>query len=500
MTSTITSRFRKQFVQDVIADVSSNNRVYYVGLGKHSLWGNNDSTVATVVDSRQAEANFNRELLIGKRIYANNMAYMVDKTYWSSNTIYDQYDHRVDMSEKNHHVLNGFNKVYKCLFNNNGQPSTVEPNEVSNSTFITADGYYWKYMYTISTANTIAFINPDFIPVDVNNSIVTSAINGSIEVILIDAGGTGYSGTNSGYILQALTSTLFEVDQSASAENFYYNSADIYITGGSGAGQISTISNYVVNSSGKFVITSQPLSSIDVTSQYRIAPQIAIEGDGTGARAYCTVSSNSFIIDSVVMVNQGSGYTFANAYVVANTTYGSGALLTPIISPQGGHGSDPISELGAKGLCISVNIANNESNTVSTDIQFRQAAIIVDPKRYSNTAQTYSSNTFSAITELEVSLVGDPFISREMVSGLTSNASAMVTTSNSTYVFVSNVVGTFVTGELIAGANSGATASITSIANSDIAFDKHKLLYLDNFEYVQRSNTSSESVKLFINF
>ena len=64
-------------------------------------------------------------------------------------------------------VTEDFN-VYKCMYNNHGAQSTVMPSSINTSAGVsetTADGYKWKYMYSISAANDFKFITTSFIPV-----------------------------------------------------------------------------------------------------------------------------------------------------------------------------------------------------------------------------------------------------------------------------------------------------------------------------------------------
>ena len=55
------------------------------------------------------------------------------------------------------YVLSSANNVYKCMNNNAGGTSTVEPSGTSTSEFTTADSYVWKYMYTLSTTQITNF-------------------------------------------------------------------------------------------------------------------------------------------------------------------------------------------------------------------------------------------------------------------------------------------------------------------------------------------------------
>ena len=152
---------------------------------------------------------------------------------------------------------------------------------------------------------------------------------------------------------------------------------------------------------GQYVVTADQFNSpaLDLTSTFRIAPQILITGDGSGAKAICTVNttSGSYFIDYVEVKNNGNNYSFSNVSVLANPSYGTGASLRAVIPPPGGHGADVATELGSNRLGVSVLYNNNENYSISTDVPFRQGAIISIPYKFT-APETYK--TFNALTNV----------------------------------------------------------------------------------------------------
>lgn len=423
---------------------------------------------------------------------------------------------------------------------------------------------------------------------------MSAASNGSIDIVLISNTGSNYRGYISGSIAQVISNTLFRVEstEDLSSENFFYNTSGFYITDGTGEGQLTTISNYTVNSSGYYVATSSSVNSpvLDLTSNFRIAPQIKIEGDGTGATAVCTVNtiSNSFFIETVDVLTPGSNYSFANVTVVANPLYGSNAQLRAVIPPKGGHGADSATELGCQELGVSLFFNNSEFSTISTDVPFRQVSVISIPYKFtappasrtfnalsavSNTNDTisfstantyfkvgdvvtyatangnvaisglsnnetyyvvqsntttvqlsltyegnainltagtnesghslfttnrYYSNTFNALTYLNIGSTSGTFIRNEYVVGGTSSARARIAFANSSIVKISYPVGTFANGETVTGESSLATATISSINNPDIQPFTSSVLYLNNIEAITRSDSEFEQTYMIL--
>ena len=84
--------------------------------------------------------------------------------------------------------------VYKVLDNNGGANSTVEPTGTSTSILTTADGYKWKYMYTLSASQQANFLSTDFMAVATDSTVSSAATDGAINIVKIKTAGSG--GTN----------------------------------------------------------------------------------------------------------------------------------------------------------------------------------------------------------------------------------------------------------------------------------------------------------------
>lgn len=597
MSNITTKYFSKKIATALINELSNN--VYYYALGRYLPWAN-ESSPDTAVDTVKAINDFKRTIIAGKRIKPTDILNLVVRHNWISGTVYAQYDDTdPNLYDKSFYVINSTEKVYKCLFNNGGAVSLTEPTLVQLDKFQTADGYIWKYMYSLSSANNTKFSSGSYIPVEPNTAVSSAASNGSIDVILNTNPGSGYTGYISGTIKSVVSNTLFSIESlsTLSVDNFYYNSSAFYIINGTGEGQLTVVSNYVVNSSGHFVYTQTPLNSpqLDLTSEYRIAPQVSVSGDGSGAKAICTVNASaSYSIDTLSVISSGSGYSYANVSIVSNPSYGSGAQARAIIPPWGGHGYDAANELGSKLVGFSTFFVNSESNTISTEVSFRQGALITGPAKFATpdayktfnantgvsnttdliyiaganthfrygdrvtyivdagntavgglsngfsyyvnfsnssslslstvvdgasvnvtsgssetghrlyTTNTFSSNTFNALTTLSITTGVSTLSKNETVTGLSSNALAYVAFANSTVAKVSMIQGNFIAnssfGETLLGSSSGVTVTINNsgINNSDIQPFNFRVLHLDNIEYIQRSNVDNEQGYLIV--
>lgn len=175
---------------------------------------------------------------------------------------------------------------------------------------------------------------------------------------------------------------------SLSSNTDFYKGSVFYITAGAGAGQQRTISEYIVTGSARRVLLAQDFdTAIDSTSRFEISPRISVDGDGQDFQARAIVNTATFAVDTVEVINRGYGYTYGTAQVFGNTgivesgttAQANNANVSIIIGPKGGHGSDPINELNASVVGISIDFANNENGNISTANDYRQFGLIKDP-------------------------------------------------------------------------------------------------------------------------
>jgi hypothetical protein len=102
------------------------------------------------------------------------------------------------------------------------------------------------------------------------------------------------------------------------------------------------------------------------------------------------------------MIESGSGYKIASANVFAHVSVGviSQANVRPILSPPGGHGSNPANELYCSSAAISVKFNGDESNIIPSTNQFRQIGVILNPTYTS--ANIFFSNSTTSFVNGEV--------------------------------------------------------------------------------------------------
>lgn len=384
-----------------IRDVSNNQ--FYVFAGRHMPWPNtsplpiSDSVVET-------EYTIFEELIFGKIVTPDDVKMMIDRNDWTSGTVYDRYDDQDgDLFSKKFFVVSyegGAYHVFKCIDNAAGAESTGQPlfseTSANEENYTTADGYRWKYMYTISTALYNKFATTDYVPV-VSNSVVSQyATNGSIDAVFITTAGNNYLSYANGYFSQVAVSgnTLVHAITNGSSNNGFYTGSAIYISSGTGAGQVRKITGYTVTANQHQVLVESVFNpQPDLTSQYTITPYVEIMGDGSNAVGIAVVNTTSKSISRIDMISGGQNYTYAEVNIIGNTgtITANSAIARAVIAPHGGHGYDAASELNANKLGISVTFANSEANTISTQNDYSRIGLIKNPQ-YANVELTYSAN------------------------------------------------------------------------------------------------------------
>lgn len=396
----ITNSYRLHAAKQIVESINETaNTVYYMFAGKHKQLAN--STIQQPYDSvSNTYIDVYQNMIFGKRISTNDISLMIDRNDYVSGTIYDMYDDQSAFSNNSYVVVDAGNyfHVFKCLYNNEGAPSTYEPNfadtDATDELYSTSDGYVWKYMYSVDDTKVAKFATEDYFPIVPNTAVAAAAIDGAIDVIKVVAEGKGYhnyaSGTFKGDELRIGSDLFYSIASSnnASSVSGFYNGCYIKITAGAAEGRYAKIAQYTVNSTAKIIRIASPFTTPPaLNSSWEITPGVVIAGDGTqtiNAEARAIVNSVSNTIHAIEMLEVGSGYKYANAYVAAAEVVGvsdvNKASLKPILSPFGGHGSNQEEELAAYKVCFSTTFANSVNDPfIPATNDYQQIGIIKDP-------------------------------------------------------------------------------------------------------------------------
>ena len=391
-----------KFVQSVTTYADS----YYVFAGKHTPYvGSSDLVITQPEDSvKQNVISVYDDMLFGKRVTSTDVNKVIPRYDWTAGNVYAQYDDTDGelLTKEFYAVVNAGAQylVYKCLYNNNGANSTVEPSGTDQNPFETPnDGYIWKYMYTANDTYMSKFATASFMPLIANTSVATNATDGSIEVIAIDPDNAGdrydnyFSGTfvSINDIKVGGNELIYKISASASGLDHFYDTCIIKMTSGAASGEFRIITGYT-GSTRQIVLESGDggfNNVVAIGDTYEISPYVVVFDNGGTKQTNCiaravisSTSGNS--VSKVEILNAGSGYRSAVCVILAPSvitglTGWSNASLRAIISPPGGHGSNPENELGANRACISIKFQENESGFVTLENDYRQVGVLKNP-------------------------------------------------------------------------------------------------------------------------
>ena len=284
MPAIVRQTLSRKLARDLLLDIANPDNEYYIGISKSDTFNEQD-TVVPPVDCPFDEREFRHGLQSIKKIEGST--FVAKRVNWSSGSEYAGWDDTTasDIVEPwtPWYVMNDAKEVYVCLetgLNIDGttKQSIIEPNwgvhaPMSPETdpnapmfnvrewwkpFETADGYIWKYSYSLRPENIYQYLSSNHIPVqkaepdfptgdsieDLQTKVRDEAIGGQIlRATILDA---GFGHTN--------------------------------------------------------------------------IPTINIHGDGNGAVAVAEIDANTGAITKIKMTSYGSGYTHASFEIIGGAT------------------------------------------------------------------------------------------------------------------------------------------------------------------------------------
>lgn len=494
--SSLTLAFRADCLRQFVTDVIDHS--YYFFYSKYTPWDDDTSPPSVSLGQYGSFYGPWSELFYGKKVRPEDIAYVFKRTNWTLGTVYDVYDDRLtNPDEANFYVVTDERKVYKCLSNARGAPSTSKPTSTVTTPFTLGDGYTWKYMFTVSEFQQTKHASTDRYPVMANTIVEGAAVNGSIEVVLLDVSGNNWIAHHTGTVTQVQNSTLLRISSDAATVNGIYAESSFFVSSGDGAGGLATITNYVSNGAGNFVMISPELPNTAFGDGYVISPRVHLTGDGTGFKAYSIVNTATAEVDRIVVLNPGQDYSTAEAKLIAANGVGNDthSSIHAVISPPGGHGSDPVGEL----YCYAVSLWSHVSNTASVpaSADFRTVGLLRDP--IAANGQIMTAAEFNAFTNLELSFFSGSLVDDEVIENQ-DGSTGTVFFQNSTHAYVVGMSGQFAVSDSITGQTSGATATITAINTPEVRVNTGRILHVTHVSPVVRSAVSSENLKLTVKF
>lgn len=485
---------------------------FYVFLSRPTEWAT-EPTPPSPVDSRADDSSIKRNILGVKKVNPSDITMMARRVDWTADTIYTQYDDTVDLSEEDFYVFNDENfRIYKCLSNNGGNPSTTKPSfsEVGPKTL--SDGYVWQLLYEVPAADRVKFLNADYIPVKFYGTSTRFDHNGTISEIILNEQGSGYTvapqviivGDGVGAEATATVSSGLVTELNLVKGGAGYSFAFVLILGGNGTGASGSVTiettdlpNIVnQNVAGYAVATNGQIDFMEVTEAgtgyVQSTTTVTVNGDGAGASAEVTVVEGEVV--SVTITDRGTGYTFADIQVNGD---GTGAEIRAVISPQGGHGSNIPQELFCTTLGVVVNIEDFlEDFFLEND--FRQYGLVKNIKTFDNET-LFSSNTGNACYVVEVPDGTLYNLDDEVITD--SNGKYLVAYVKDNTIYLLPVINNITEESILENVTTGESGlTIISLVEPEISQRTGEVIYYNNISPLVRQTEQTETFKLFINF
>ena len=543
MTAIVSSNFRVTNANNFKEDVQNSN--VYVAIGKADAWSattadTTDTTPFTPNDHLEDQNNARRQFIGLQKLTSADVSHVVKRYDWTTGRAYVAWDSNdANIYDKEFYVLTNEFKVYKCLRNNNGGQSTVQPTHTTADPVNLSDGYTWKYMYSITTADSEKFLTNAYMPVKtvpltVEVTVAAAGANNQTKILLTQASNDIKVGHR---VKNASGQDLGDIASIAGAElTLDGNLAQAVSAGDLLTLDFDTLGEASTALSTDYTQYKAQLDSLDSNEAggierievltggagYDSAPTVTIVGDGTGATvasADVTIASN--VITAIDIGTSTSGSSHGTNYRVATVEFSGGtpetvATARVVIAPSEGHGVDPVSELGAFLVSLNTQLEGSGGGDLTVGNDFRQISILKNPKVYNSTPYAgglATASTLNPLPALNITGGGDVTdFSVDDVITSASGAKAFVAyvdgsgSNNKIYYYQNEKTGfknfTPGTSETLTAQDGagGSTFKATSISNEEVDRSSGEFLFLENRTPINRTLTQIEDIKLILEF
>lgn len=416
----------------------------------------NDNTVEVPEQSQSYIKKIFKNIFVAKKIHSNDISAVIHRVNWTPNIVYDVYSDTIDILDKdgngvntyNFYIKNKFDQVFKCLSNNAHLVNGLPVGQAS-----TVEPYFQPGTYQ-------------------TNNIFQGVDDYKWKYIYtIDAGTK----------IKFMDSTWMPIPIGNNRLNPTVSPL--------GYGGIEVI-NVIYGGSGY-----NPTTNIDVV----------ITGDGIGAKATVTLDGDA--IKDIIVTNPGTNYTYATVSLITDVDYpaSSTAILEIPISPIGGHGFDPISELGTSNIMYTVEFNGDEDGMVPTDIDYRQIGLIVNPISSLTSPDTADADIYKTSTDFLVAGGAGIYASDERIyqgprTNPTFEGVMLSFNTSSDIINIIPIKGTPKLNIPVFGEVSGCVRTLLSVNYPSFLIQSGYLTYIENRPVITRSMDGIEQFKFVLSY
>lgn len=572
---------QKSEIQDIVEDQLNT----YTPENSYYIMGSSIDKPNVITNTQYEKREFQRRVIFGNKITNSSIRYMFYKNPWTTGTIYQGYDDKVDYSTRavlNTNVVTvqnteGDYDVFRCLEangvidSNTGQLNrqststptfaSIDPNSYEHISV--ADGYIWKYMFTVRAGEDVIFGTSDSLPLPYptygDASVIAAAKEEVSQIIIEDTVTQLFNNFRFGPSTDSTNAsdvTFRSIEQTTTDANIseitiraftkdgfsLYTALDSYkemyllrLRGAPNNDQIiydvlssETVPGNLLDIKLKIYASDGNTASNYSSDTYQLVPKIHVTrstASGTPCVAYGTIDQFG-TLKRIQFVERGSEYKFATATLglpsalVNNYTSQEAAQLRCVISPRGGHGSDPINELGMSRLAVITNFTG-EDILIPDANSYTKVGLIKNPTFTDATLPTQFDNRSTiVINGSDATGTALPGYYIQQTVNLGNNVSETITarihesvfSGGNTTIYLVDYYGdfqsTFQTGIISVKANlTTTTASTLTInnASNDVTYGKYspysgQVLHFVDFDPIQRQATRKEKIKFIFDF
>ena len=397
-----------------------------------------------------------KSMFVAKHITSNNITPVAQRFDWTSGEIYDYYRDDIDMFEKDSSGL-----LVKIFYVKNRYDQVFKCLDNNNGAESTDEPFFQPGTYN-------------------TNNVFASGVDGYKwkYIYTIDVGNK----------VKFMDSTWIPVPVGSKTPN---------ATTTAGTGSIDAI---ILTNGG---VNYEPSNTT-----------ITITGDGTGATANLSMSSG--VITDINIFNPGSNYTYANVSITSANTQASNAAAFAPVSPVGGHGYDPVSELGCNHIMYTVEFNSTERlngvDYIPIDIDYRQVGLLINPMASDTYPAFANGSIYDLSTQITVASGFGAYTPDETVVQIDINPNnttygqviftgTVLSFNTSTNVIkLINTSGTVTTSASIQGQTSGTTRTLLASTTPKFMKFSGYIAYIQNRSAVQRSADGIEQFKFVLGY
>jgi len=485
MAAIITNKFRINNAEQFVESFSeASPETYYLFIGRAHAWASDadvqGNTIAEGTDASPPTPNddvtsefYNYDDMLGAKLIAStDVSRAIPRRNWTTGTTYDMYEHNIgsgnasasgatNLFDSTYVVMNSSYAVYKVIENDGATASTVEPTSTSNSIFSTSDGYRWKYMYSLTSAETLNFMSTDFIHCSTDSTVSAAAVDGALDTALVVAGGSSYT-TSSGSTISAIP---IRGDGSSGVASVTISSGAVSAVSITTAGTGYTYA-YITNAD-IIAATNAGGAGSGANINVIIPPK-----GGHGANALKELGAFYVMMNKSLVGVEGTsdigvGNDFRRIGLIRNpTNFGTTTVATATTRRQ-----------------LYAAVFSSVSGTFTADEEINQASTgavgkVVEYDATNKLLYWYQTRFPDVGTDSDGNLTA--FSGANAITGQSSSASATPNTSSSTDV-------------------NGV--SITSgYSNPELAYDSGDIIYVEERSPITRASDQTENIKLIIEF